>query len=152
MHQPDQLGLELNDYVNDFGNNISCKGGSDGSIQAVVTGGITFDDGSYNYTWEDSFGSTISTAPTAAGLIAGEYTCTITDANGCTITDDVELNEPDYVFDPRVITTNYGGPGNQTLTVEFLDQTTDGNGPVTTLFIHGVGIMRYIGMKIYSYT
>ena len=133
LYQPDQLGLELNDYVNDFGNNISCKGASDGLIQAVVTGGITFDDGSYNYTWEDSFGSTISTAPTVAGLIAGEYTCTITDANGCTITDDVELIEPDYVFDAQVITTNYGGPGNQTLTVEFLDQTTDGNGPVTKL-------------------
>ena len=57
------------------GNNISCNGGSDGSLTASGSGGA----GSYTYAW-------VTGASTAnvTGLAAGVYTVTVTDANGCT--------------------------------------------------------------------
>lgn len=66
--------------------NISCNGGSNGSATIAATGGT----GSFTYSWAPSGG----TAATATGLTAGTYTCTITDANGCTQTQTATLTEP----------------------------------------------------------
>ena len=57
---------------------VLCNGGSTGSASVTVTGGT----GAYTYSWAPSGG----TAATATGLVAGIYTVTITDANGCFIT------------------------------------------------------------------
>jgi hypothetical protein len=66
--------------------NISCNGGSDGSATVAASGGT----GSLTYAWTPSGGN----AATASGLTAGTYTCTITDANGCTHTQTVNITEP----------------------------------------------------------
>src|SRR6202008_1716834 len=58
--------------------NILCFGGNNGSSTATATGGT----GPYTYAWTPSGG----TGATATGLIAGAYTVTATDANGCTST------------------------------------------------------------------
>nr|WP_315175613.1 gliding motility-associated C-terminal domain-containing protein [uncultured Flavobacterium sp.] len=57
--------------------NISCNGASDGSASVTPSGGT----GSYTYSWSPSGG----TGSTATGLTAGNYSCTITDVNGCSI-------------------------------------------------------------------
>lgn len=85
----------------------STGGVSDGWIEAQITGGTDFDDGSYTYYWQDEAG-TILNAQTTTSIVSGifqirlnaipkgTYYLTIEDANfplattgdGCTIIDD----------------------------------------------------------------
>jgi len=66
--------------------NVACNGGSNGSASVSVSGGA----GAYTYSWSPTGG----TAATATGLVAGAYTCTITDANSCTITKNFTITQP----------------------------------------------------------
>ena len=63
-----------------------CNGSSTGSATIIASGGT----GSYSYSWAPSGG----TGATANGLAAGTYTCTITDANSCSITETIIIGEP----------------------------------------------------------
>jgi len=64
---------------------VDCNGGNTGSATASATGGTA----PYTYAWDNG-----STGATASGLIAGTYTVTITDANGCTETATATVGEP----------------------------------------------------------
>jgi len=66
--------------------NVSCNGGSNGSATVIAAGGT----GPYTYAWTPTGG----TAATATGLSAQTYTCTVTDANGCTSIATVTITEP----------------------------------------------------------
>lgn len=66
--------------------NITTNNGSDGSANVVVTGGTA----PYTYSWSPSGGNT----STAANLSAGNYTCTIVDAKGCSISEEFTIVEP----------------------------------------------------------
>lgn len=63
-----------------------CNGGTDGTANVNVTDGTP----GYNYSWSPSGGNTNQ----ATGLSAGNYTVTVTDANGCTVTASAVVNEP----------------------------------------------------------
>lgn len=65
---------------------VACNGTSTGSATLSVTGGT----GPYTYAWSP-FGGT---AATATGLSAGRYTVTITDANNCSTTKPVIIDQP----------------------------------------------------------
>lgn len=67
--------------------NVSCFGGSDGSINIQGTGGV----GTYSYSWDTN---PVQTTETAVGLTAGNYTVTITDQNGCTSDLALAISEP----------------------------------------------------------
>ena len=56
----------------------NCMGNCSGQLQADVTGGIPFADGSYLYQWENG-----ATTTTITGLCTDHYKVTITDAIGC---------------------------------------------------------------------
>ncbi len=61
---------------------ITCRGGSDGQISLILTGGTL----PYTVTWQDANGQTLpSTTPTISDLTEGTYTAFISDANGCTL-------------------------------------------------------------------
>ncbi len=79
---PSASGLVVNPVVN---NSVSCFGGSDGGISALVSGG-TFP---YAYSWSN--GSNLSSV---SGLSSGVYTVTITDANGCATSTNDTITEP----------------------------------------------------------
>ena len=73
------------------GDNISCNGLNDGSIDLTNTNGSP----AYTYVWSTVNGSGLSvTAQDQAGLTAGTYDVTTTDINGCTITSSITLVEP----------------------------------------------------------
>ncbi len=67
-------------------NNVSCHGGNNGSAAVSVNGGAT----PYTYSWSPAGGS----AASATGLTAGNYTVTVTDANGCISSAAVSISEP----------------------------------------------------------
>jgi hypothetical protein len=66
--------------------NTGCFGGSNGRASVSASGGTP----SYTYAWAPSGG----TGATATGLAAGNYTCTITDANSCIYTKVVAVGQP----------------------------------------------------------
>lgn len=82
--------------------NITCNGGSDGSINASTTGGtapFTYSLDGVNYAISNIF----------TNLTAGSYTVSVKDATGCISTKDVTLLEPDaYQFTPSVTNTSCG--------------------------------------------
>jgi len=69
--------------------NVSCNGGNNGNAQISVTGGTT----PYTYIWSNG-----QTTDIANNLVAGTYTVTVTDANNCTATNQVTINQPDILI------------------------------------------------------
>ncbi len=65
--------------------NESCIGGSNGSIQATISGGVS----PYTYSW-----STGATTSSVTGLTIGKYKVTVTDKNGCTASDSTTVGQP----------------------------------------------------------
>ncbi len=71
--------------VNVTGSNINCWSGSDGTVQANASGGTP----PYSYNWTGGL-----TNQSLSNLPIGNYSVTVTDANGCTATDDLTLSQP----------------------------------------------------------
>lgn len=69
---------------------VSCNGGNNGSATITVTGGAP----PYTYAWNTTPPQNTSTA---SGLVAGAYTVTVTDNNGCSITASTTINQPGTV-------------------------------------------------------
>jgi hypothetical protein len=67
--------------------NVNCNGANDGSATANASGGV----GAYTYSWSSV---PAQTTHTALGLVAGTYTVTLTDANGCTATAATTITQP----------------------------------------------------------
>jgi len=67
------------------GTDVSTPGGSDGAADLTVTGGTP----PFAYTW-----STGDTTEDVSGLMAGNYSVTVQDAEGCVTIDNVTINEP----------------------------------------------------------
>ena len=65
--------------------NALCNGSSDGSATVSSAGGTA----PYTYLWDDG-----QTTAMAGSLAAGNYTVTVTDANGCTENQSVTVLEP----------------------------------------------------------
>ena len=72
------------------GQNISCNGFEDGSATATVLGGTE------PYTYVCVPASQFN--PTATNLIAGTYTVSITDKNGCQTYANITLNQPQPLY------------------------------------------------------
>ena len=73
---------------------VDCKNGSDGEIDATVTGGVP----PYSYLWADEQVVLTQTANRITGLTKGKYSVTITDANLIELIDSVELIEPSPIL------------------------------------------------------
>ncbi len=66
---------------------VTCAGGNDGSIDLTPTGGTT----PYTYNWTGGLG----TPQDPQTVSAGNYTVTVTDANGCTTTTSATVADGD---------------------------------------------------------
>jgi len=72
--------------------NVSCAGASDASVNLSVSGGAECIG--YSYAWSGPNGFSASSM-TLNGVEAGSYTVSVTDANGCTHVDSIEIIEPE---------------------------------------------------------
>jgi gliding motility-associated-like protein len=100
--QPASLAASATITSNYNGQNISCFGLSDGSVTAIANGGT----GAYTYTW-----NTVPSQTTASAnnLSAGIYSVNIMDANGCTSSTSITLNQPAAVVPTVASLSNFNG-------------------------------------------
>jgi len=98
--------------------NISCNGLSDGSINLNITGGIP----PFSTLWSNT-----STTQNISNLVAGTYTTTITDDDGCTANETFTLTEPP-TLNPTVNTSNVSCFGSNDGLIEVVNE------PATTTY------------------
>ena len=82
VNQPDLLVVQPDSV------NASCFGFSNGTVETTASGGTP----PYSYLW-----STGSDTSLVNGLAAGTYDVTITDTNGCSLSQSVTVNQPDQL-------------------------------------------------------
>ncbi|NNK80771.1 MAG: T9SS type B sorting domain-containing protein, partial [Flavobacteriales bacterium] len=96
----DALGCELDSIINIFEpdsliianvDNVqaTCNGFDDGAIFLDIEGGMA----EFSYSWIGP-GSFTADTEDITDLIAGQYTLTVTDANDCVATQDINVDEP----------------------------------------------------------
>ena len=91
------------------GFNVSCNGSTDGEIDIEVSGGYLDTGAVYSYSWTTDGGSGLNpNTEDQTGLSAGTYTVVATDDNGCSITQDIEIIEPDILSISEII-SDYNG-------------------------------------------
>ena len=89
VSEPAQLVLIMD------ADSASCFSSSDGTANVVVSGGTPFSNNDYNYVWSAMGSPTVSMLDDVS---PGNYTVTVTDANGCTATNSVEIGAPDEIL------------------------------------------------------
>ncbi len=99
--------------------NVSCNGGSDGSITANASGGT----GTIGFVWGGS-----QTGPTISTLTAGNYNVTATDANGCSVSTTYVITEPTAIV--------IGAP-------TIVDATCTTGGSISVTANGGTGTLNY---------
>jgi gliding motility-associated-like protein len=107
--EPEELNIAVS------GEDVTCYGAATGSVTAIVSGGIP----PFSYLWDTT---PAQTTATATGLNAGTYEVTITDANGCTATNNVMILQPAVDMTVSItgvnVLCNGGGSGSATAEVE----------------------------------
>src|SRR5690606_29941946 len=122
--------------------NVNCFSGNNGSATSVVTGGTS----PYTYYWSNG-----ATGTTIDSLTAGIYQLTVTDANGCTATDSVEIAQPSaalyasYVM-PSAVFCYGGSDGAVDVTV------TVGTMPYSYQWSNGMSTEDLTGVAAGNYT
>ena len=81
VSQPQPLTSNLLNIVN-----VSCYGGNNGSVSALVNGGTA----PYTYSWNTN---PVQNTQTAVNLTAGVYTLTVTDNNACVTTSNATITQ-----------------------------------------------------------
>lgn len=83
LTEPNTLTVELQTE------DLVCYGDNNGFINSVVSGG----SGNYGFLWSNN-----ATETSVSNLTAGDYSVTVTDANNCSTTASVLLNQPNPVI------------------------------------------------------
>ena len=91
--------------------NVACYGGSNGAASANITNG---GNNTFTYLW-----NTNQNTQTATNISAGNYSCTVTDNNGCIVTTTVGVTQPSLLTSTvnSLPTLCAGSVGSATATV-----------------------------------
>ena len=107
-------------------NTVSCFGGNNGIALATPAGGVT----PYTYAWSNG-----ANTATASNLIAGIYTVTVTDANGCTATSSTTVTQPSAALSSSSTKTDVNCFGQSTGSITVIP--SGGTSPYTYLWNNG---------------
>ncbi|TNF32401.1 MAG: T9SS type B sorting domain-containing protein, partial [Bacteroidetes bacterium] len=94
---------------------ITCDYSEDGIAEASVSGGTS----PYSYSWNDPDGQTSSTA---IGLTAGDFTLTVTDANGCTAQTIATIDPPVFFLNADISVSPLTGQQPMEITITNLSE------------------------------
>lgn len=117
-----------------------CNGNTNGSAAAIASGGTA----PYSYQWSNG-----QTTATANGLSAGNWTLVLTDANGCSVSQSVNLTQP-AVISLNVTTQNatcFGGNNGSANA-----SASGGSAPYTYAWSNGQTGTQLSGVSAGSYT
>jgi gliding motility-associated-like protein len=88
---------------------VLCAGDTTGSIVLTASGGTPDVNGNYQYLWSAGGGTTNS----LSGLSAGNYSVTLTDNNGCSLTDNWTITSPPpLTMNPQITDASCFGTAN----------------------------------------
>lgn len=119
--------------------NNTCNSAGNGSATVVPAGGTS----PYSFIWSNA-----AATATATGLVAGTYTATVTDANGCTAnTTTVTINEP-VAMSSFVFATNPTTAANGQINID----VTGGTGPYTYAWSNGANTALIAGLSSGTYS
>lgn len=104
--------------------NVNCNGGNNGSITANVSGGAS----PYTYLWGNG-----AQTNSISNLVTGNYSITVTDANGCTVSTTVFVSEPAAIAVTATSSPATCGNSNGSLA----SNVTGGTAPYTYLWSGG---------------
>jgi gliding motility-associated-like protein len=128
------IGEPASIVSNTTATNVICYGAANGRITLAPQGGKS----PFGYAWS----GTSSNGAEVQNLAPGNYTCTITDANGCTSTTSRSITQPDSITKSAQVThlkcfqdasgklnaTASGGTGAMTLKWSSVSQTVSNTG------------------------
>ncbi|MXV53239.1 DUF11 domain-containing protein [Pedobacter sp. HMF7647] len=120
--------------------NVSCNGVNDGSVTVQASGGTA----PYTYLWSNG-----ATTAQANNIAAGNYTCTITDASGCTTTINATITEPAVLAFTSAqvnVSCNGSSTGSAKVTV------SGGSSPYTYLWSNGSTTDSIVNVTAGTYT
>ncbi len=80
--------------------NVSCNGGTNGSISISIAGGT----GPFDVNWSNGTNTNGTTTSLISNLAAGTYTATVTDANACVVTVSYTVTEPTAIVASTIVT------------------------------------------------
>jgi hypothetical protein len=119
-----------------------CNSDCNGSIDITVSGGTA----PYTYVWSDPAGTTTQNI---AGLCAGDYFVTITDAHLCTLVDSWTVSEPGEVsWEGSTTNVSCNGLSDGTITTIF---TLGGTPPYTYYWSNGATTANLTGLAAGTY-
>ncbi len=120
LTQPDSLELSLKSSKD-----VTCHGGANGELAIAINGGTK----PYSIVWNNA-----ATDSTITGLVAGMYSATITDDNGCSVVDSFWVNQPDSIrllLDTSIVASCGQANGSATVSV------SGGSGAFTLIWDNG---------------
>ncbi len=121
--------------------NVTCNGGNNGAINLTLSGGV----GPFLYVWSNG-----ATTEDISGLIAGNYTVTITDANGCSSNASYNVIEPSPLLIIASQTdADCSGGTNGSITIT---SVTGGTGPFNYAWSTGANTASISNLSIGSYS
>jgi len=120
--------------------NVLCFGGSNGAVDLTVSGGVS----PYTYAWSNS-----AITQDITGLIAGTYTVTVTDANGCTKTTSATVTQPTIIaLSSTVVNVLCNGAATGSINLS----VTGGTPGYTYLWSNGSMLQDPVGLTVGTYT
>ena len=89
--------------INNTVNNISCDGDTNGSVQIIINGGVP--DYTVNFPpYNQQLVNGINSFSTPSVLSTGTYYYSVTDSNGCIVSDSINLTSPSPITVNPIIT------------------------------------------------
>jgi gliding motility-associated-like protein len=124
ISEPSAIVVTINSVSDYNGSGVKCYGANDGLVNITTAGGM----GALSASWSGPSGFS-SISEDITGLLAGSYTVIVTDTAGCSVTETVQLSEPEDLI-LEAIPTDAKCPDSQdgaiTLTI------TGGSSPYVT--------------------